>query len=84
MKASPVTRKQVILSVKAGRNISVAMVRDLGHVVQRENAQIGRLDHDGRSDAAHANGSCERRLLPLLVLQSRLPTASDSHGWLSC
>jgi DNA modification methylase len=35
--------KQVILSVKAGRNIGVAMVRDLGHVVQRENAQIGVL-----------------------------------------
>jgi hypothetical protein len=35
--------KQVILSVKAGRNISVAMVRDLGHVVWRENAQIGVL-----------------------------------------
>jgi hypothetical protein len=35
--------KQVILSVKAGRNVGVAMVRDLGHVVQRENAQIGVL-----------------------------------------
>jgi hypothetical protein len=35
--------KQVVLSVKAGRNINVAMVRDLGHVVQRENAQIGVL-----------------------------------------
>jgi len=35
--------KQVILSVKAGQNISVAMIRDLGHVVQRENAQIGVL-----------------------------------------
>jgi hypothetical protein len=35
--------KQVILSVKAGRNLSVAMLRDLGHVVQRENAQLGVL-----------------------------------------
>jgi hypothetical protein len=35
--------RQVILSVKAGRNVSVAMVRDLGHVVQREQAQIGVL-----------------------------------------
>ncbi len=35
--------KQVIFSVKAGRNISVSMVRDLGHVVSRENAQIGVL-----------------------------------------
>ncbi len=35
--------KQVILSVKAGRNINVAMIRDLGHVIQRENAQIGVL-----------------------------------------
>jgi DNA modification methylase len=35
--------KQVILSVKAGRNLSVPMVRDLGHVVSRENAQIGVL-----------------------------------------
>lgn len=31
------------MRVKAGRNISVAMVRDLGHVVQREHAQIGVL-----------------------------------------
>lgn len=35
--------KQVILSVKAGQNISVAMVRDLGHVRQREKADIGVL-----------------------------------------
>jgi DNA modification methylase len=35
--------KQVIFSVKAGRHIGVAMVRDLGHVVSRENAQIGVL-----------------------------------------
>jgi DNA methylase/NACHT-associated inactive Restriction Endonuclease 1 len=35
--------KQVILSVKAGKNISVRDVRDLGHVVQREHAQLGVL-----------------------------------------
>jgi site-specific DNA-methyltransferase (adenine-specific) len=35
--------RQVVLSVKAGRNVNVAMVRDLGHVVQREQAQIGVL-----------------------------------------
>ncbi len=35
--------KQIIFSVKAGRHIGVAMVRDLGHVVNRENAQIGVL-----------------------------------------
>ncbi len=35
--------KQIIFSVKAGRNVGVAMVRDLGHVVSRENAQIGVL-----------------------------------------
>jgi hypothetical protein len=29
--------------VKAGRNISVPMLRDLGHVVTREGAQIGVL-----------------------------------------
>jgi site-specific DNA-methyltransferase (adenine-specific) len=33
--------KQVIFSVKAGQNVSVAMIRDLGHVVTREGAQIG-------------------------------------------
>jgi len=35
--------KQVILSVKAGHNLGVGMVRDLGHVVQREGAVIGVL-----------------------------------------
>ncbi len=35
--------KQVIFSVKAGKNVSVPMVRDLGHVVDREKAQIGVL-----------------------------------------
>lgn len=35
--------KQVILSVKAGQNLGVGMVRDLGHVVQREGAVIGVL-----------------------------------------
>ncbi len=35
--------KQVIFSVKAGRNVDVSMVRDLGHVVTREKAQIGVL-----------------------------------------
>lgn len=34
--------KQVVLSVKAGKT-GVAHVRDLGHVVERENAQIGVL-----------------------------------------
>lgn len=33
--------KKVVVSVKGGGNISVAMVRDLGHVVQREKAAIG-------------------------------------------
>ena len=35
--------KQVIISVKAGKNIEVSMVRDLGHVVTREQAQMGVL-----------------------------------------
>ena len=35
--------KQAIFSVKAGQNLSVAMVRDLGHVVEREKAAIGVL-----------------------------------------
>ena len=35
--------KQVILSVKAGHNVGVGMIRDLGHVVTREGAEIGVL-----------------------------------------
>jgi DNA modification methylase len=35
--------KQIIYSVKAGKSVSVAAVRDLGHVVQREDAAIGVL-----------------------------------------
>ena len=34
-------RAKVIVSVKGGANISVPMIRDLGHVIQRENAAIG-------------------------------------------
>jgi len=33
--------KKVIVSVKGGENVSVSMIRDLGHVVEREKAQIG-------------------------------------------
>jgi site-specific DNA-methyltransferase (adenine-specific) len=33
--------EKVIVSVKGGENINVAMVRDLGHVVDREKAKIG-------------------------------------------
>ncbi len=35
--------KQIILSVKAGENVSVAMLRDLRGVIERENAEIGVL-----------------------------------------
>jgi len=35
--------KQVILSVKAGKNVSVSMIRDLRGVIEREKAQIGVL-----------------------------------------
>jgi hypothetical protein len=33
--------KKIVVSVKGGDNVSVAMIRDLGHVVQREEAAIG-------------------------------------------
>jgi adenine specific DNA methylase Mod len=33
--------RKIVVSVKGGENVNVAMVRDLAHVVQRENAQIG-------------------------------------------
>lgn len=33
--------KKIIVSVKGGENVSVAMIRDLGHVVDREKASIG-------------------------------------------
>ena len=33
--------KKIIVSVKGGENVSVAMVRDLAHVVEREKAEIG-------------------------------------------
>ena len=35
------SHKKVVVSVKGGDNVSVAMVRDLAHVVAREKAQIG-------------------------------------------
>jgi len=33
--------KKIIVSVKGGENVSVAMIRDLGHVMVREEAEIG-------------------------------------------
>jgi DNA modification methylase len=33
--------KKIIVSVKAGQNVSVPMIRDLGHVVNRERASMG-------------------------------------------
>jgi DNA modification methylase len=33
--------KKIIVSVKGGENVSVPMVRDLGHVIDREKASIG-------------------------------------------
>lgn len=33
--------KKIIVSVKGGENVSVSMIRDLGHVVTREKAEIG-------------------------------------------
>ena len=33
--------EKAIVSVKGGSNVSVAMIRDLGHVVDRENAKVG-------------------------------------------
>ena len=33
--------KKIVVSVKGGENVSVAMVRDLAHVVEREKAEMG-------------------------------------------
>jgi len=33
--------KKIVVSVKGGENVNVAMVRDLGHVVEREKASMG-------------------------------------------
>lgn len=35
------TTEKAIVSVKGGDNVSVAMIRDLGHVIDREKAKIG-------------------------------------------
>ncbi len=35
------TTEKAIVSVKGGQNVNVAMIRDLGHVIERERAQIG-------------------------------------------
>lgn len=35
------TTEKAIVSVKGGENVNVAMIRDLGHVVEREKAKIG-------------------------------------------
>src|SRR5439155_19346798 len=38
---SALRAKRVMVSVKGGHNVSVAQIRDLGHVIERENAAIG-------------------------------------------
>ena len=35
------THKKIIVSVKGGEHVSVPMIRDLGHIVNRENASLG-------------------------------------------
>jgi hypothetical protein len=35
------TTEKAIVSVKGGENVNVAMIRDLGHVIDRENAKVG-------------------------------------------
>jgi DNA modification methylase len=40
-KPEPRTTEKAIVSVKGGDNVNVSMVRDLGHVVEREKAKIG-------------------------------------------
>lgn len=35
------TTEKAIVSVKGGQNVNVAMIRDLGHVIEREKAKIG-------------------------------------------
>jgi DNA modification methylase len=40
-KPNPKTTEKAIVSVKGGDNVSVAMVRELAHVVEREKAKIG-------------------------------------------
>jgi adenine specific DNA methylase Mod len=37
----PKNHKKIIVSVKGGENVNVAMVRDLAHIVQRESAELG-------------------------------------------
>lgn len=33
--------KKIVVSVKGGENVNVTMIRDLGHVIEREKAEIG-------------------------------------------
>jgi site-specific DNA-methyltransferase (adenine-specific) len=35
------TTEKAIVSVKGGGNVNVAMIRDLGHVIEREKAKLG-------------------------------------------
>ena len=40
-KTDPKTTEKAVVSVKGGANVGVPMIRDLGHVVEREKARIG-------------------------------------------
>jgi site-specific DNA-methyltransferase (adenine-specific) len=57
------TTEKAIVSVKGGDNVNVAMVRDLAHVVDREQSENRGVPHSCRSDRPDENRGCEGRIL---------------------
>ena len=71
------TTEKAIVSVKGGDNVNVAMVRDLAHVVDREEGQDRRVYHVGGFDGADANRGCEGGLLRNAIRQ--VPQDPNPH-----
>jgi hypothetical protein len=73
------TTEKAIVSVKGGENVNVAIVRDLGHVVDREKAKIGVFITLADSTGPMAYRSGEDGILRNAVWQ--VPENSDPHDW---
>ena len=74
------SRDRIIISVKAGKNLGVAMVRDLRGVVVREEAAIGVLIVMHKPTRAHARGGRASGALHSERMGHPAPEVADHHG----
>jgi hypothetical protein len=57
------TTEKAIVSVKGGENVGVPMIRDMGHVVDREKAKNRNFHYARRADGSDEDRGCQSRFL---------------------